>query len=62
MKWILILTISEYSHGVSTSIESVSGFDTQQSCLVAGSAWLEQNYTRFDHLKALCVSTSEVKK
>ena len=57
--WILILTLTiqdPYKTGQpSTAIESIQGFKTQSACMTAANAWLKQN-TRFDHIKALCVS------
>ena len=58
--WILILTLYNYdifSNGQSmtSNIESIQGFKTQSACMTAANAWLKQN-TRFDHIKALCVS------
>ena len=57
--WILILTLFNYNssraEAMTSSVESVQGFKTQSACMAAANAWLKQN-TRFDHIKALCVS------
>ena len=58
--WILILTLYNLEPGASSltstsNVESIQGFKTQSACMTAANAWLKQN-TRFDHIKALCVS------
>lgn len=41
----------------STSVTQVGSFSTQQSCLVAGNAWLSkvQGSTGIQHISAICV-------
>ena len=58
--WILILTLYNYDtfskgQSMTSNIESIQGFKTQSACMTAANAWIKQN-TRFDHIKALCVS------
>ena len=66
MKWILILTMFDQNTGTSTSsqssaITSIHGFKTQESCVLAGNAWIKQVFTKDctycnpNKLKALCV-------
>lgn len=61
--WILILTLmtnnGEYNASRATaSIESVEGFGSRQSCLVAANLWLKQmgenEYNRMS-ARAMCV-------
>jgi hypothetical protein len=57
--WILILTLFARDHyaGTAASVQSVTGFKSRESCLVAANMWLRQmrdrDYTRFN-ARAMC--------
>ena len=58
--WILILTLfaSDHYTGTAASVQSVTGFKSRESCLVAANMWLrqmrDQDYNYF-RSRAMCV-------
>lgn len=53
--WILILAFSNSISRAGQQIHSVPGFKTQESCLVAGNAFINQQKDRNTGVTALCV-------
>lgn len=56
--WILILTIAASDSRVISAISTVPGFQSENNCLVAGNAWIQQTrpkLTVFATSLALCV-------
>lgn len=47
--WILILTITTYTHGgAGGAISSVPGFTSEASCMAAAKLWIAQSVARKD--------------
>jgi hypothetical protein len=56
--WILILSILAYSSQGGSSVSSVPGFTSEQSCMVAANVWLSHARNQYQGIytaKALCV-------